>query len=281
MASSDEAFRIAGSISHLWGQANSRAMIAHIYLDRGQSGQAIAVMEEAIALGEQAGHPAVLIGTRADLGWTLGWLGALDQGLALARVAEAHARASYPLLLPWALASIARLLARQGDLEGAGVAIREARRVLNPEGSFHAPAWVGMAEAETSLARGEPERALAAVDALLAYLEKSAWRPFRADARYYRARALLMLGREDEARAELAQARTLAEEMEIRRSLLPVLALAGDLAWRRGRMEEATAYRVRAQEIARYMVEQAGEHGVPDEVRMAAAEAWHTEPGLS
>ena len=182
IASSDEAFRIAKSISHVWGQANSRAMVGHSYLELGEADRAVAAMEDALQLGESSGHPAVLAGTRADLGWLHASRGDVERGLTLARAAAAYAAAAYPPLHPWTLAQLARVHLFLGDRPAATAAVQESQAILNPEGNFHAPIWVGMAASELALAEGRPEAADGLARELLAYLRKSGWRTYQPDA---------------------------------------------------------------------------------------------------
>lgn len=259
IACSDEAFRVSESASHVWGQANSRTMLGHVYLDRGEIGRAITVMEEAVRLGEQVRHPAALISTRADLGWAYGSAGAVSHGLALAQKAVETARAAYRPLLPWALGVRARLLVLAGDLAAAADAFQEASRSLAPEGSFHSAIWVYLADAEIGLAQEDAGRTLAATDALAAYLVKSGWRPFMADALYLKGQALALRGCRDEAYAAWTEAHTRAEALGTRRILWPVLAALADAEAARGNPQAVAERLDRARAIVTSILDQIGD----------------------
>ena len=222
IASSDEAFRIAQSISHIWGQANSRSMVGHSYLEQGEPERAVAAMEEALKLGEASGHPAVLAGTRADLGWLHASLGAGERGLSLAREAAAYAAATYAPLHSWTLAQLGRAHLLLGDLPAAEAAVHESQAILNPEGNFHAPIWVGLAGSELALAQGRPELAEALARELLAYLKRGGWRTYQPDALYLQAKAAAAQGLTGRARELLHQARQAAQELGSARSLVLV-----------------------------------------------------------
>jgi tetratricopeptide (TPR) repeat protein len=219
IASSDEALRVAQSISHLWGQANSRAMVGHSYLELGEPERAVAAMEEALALGRASGHPAVLGGTRADLGWVLALQGSRDRSLALAQEAVAFASATYAPLLPWTLAQLGRVHLLSGDMAAAEAAVQKSQAIVNPEGSFHAPIWVGLAGSELALAQGRPEVAQTQAQELLVYLKRGGWRTYQPDALYLQARAAAGQGQVVQARDLLRRARQSAQELGSARSL--------------------------------------------------------------
>src|SRR5437773_9628210 len=86
--------------------------------------EALSVMEAAVEFGDRSGHPVIRIGTRADLAWIYGSLGALDRGLELARKAVAiSAEARFHPLRSWPQGVLARLLLLQGDCAGAEAAL--------------------------------------------------------------------------------------------------------------------------------------------------------------
>jgi hypothetical protein len=176
-------------------------------------------MEEALQLGQSSGHPAVLAGTRADMGWLLASLGSSERGLSLAQEAAVFAAAAYPPLLPWTLAQLARVHLLLGDLPAAGEAVQRSQAILNPEGNFHAPIWVGMAASELALAQARPEAAAAFARELLSYLERGGWRTYQPDALYLQARAAAAQAMNEQARDLVERARQAAQELGSARSL--------------------------------------------------------------
>jgi tetratricopeptide (TPR) repeat protein len=224
LAFSEEGYRVSRSIGDARGQANCLAMVGHIYLERGEPAKAIEVMEQAIAAGEMSANPAPQIATRADLGYLYGTLGQVDRGIQLARLAQQRAEALYPLFRPWATAALARLYLLAGELASAEAAVAESYRDLKPEGSFHAPIWVALADGELALAKRDFDRAISVMDDLLSYLERTHIRPFRTDALYLKGRALLAKGQIEESRHALELALAEAEALGSLRCRLQILS---------------------------------------------------------
>jgi tetratricopeptide (TPR) repeat protein len=232
-------------------------MVGHIYLERGEVSEAMRVMEQAIQAGEQSANPATQIATRADLGWVYGMLGAPERGIELARLAQGRAEILYPLFRPWATAVLARLYLLRGQISEAQAALQECYRDLKPEGSFHAPLWVALADGELAMAQGNYPHVISLMDDLLAYLRRLHSRPYRTDALYLKGRALTSLGRLDEAEQVLASARAEAEALGSRRGLWPILAALGTIAARQGDRVAESNLHTQAREIAEYIADRA------------------------
>ncbi len=254
VASAEEARRLSLSIGNVWGQSFCRMFVGYVYLERREPGRAIEIMEECIELGEQAGFTMAQVGTRADLAWVYGTLGAIERGLELARLARATAEQRLPGFRPWALASLARLHVMNDDLAAAKAALEEGYAVLGQEDfTTHAPIEIPLADAELALATDDGTRAMSVMDDLLARLRKVGIRPFAADALYLKGRALLSQGEMDAGWAILMDARAEAEALGSRRMLLPILMALGQIEARRGNRAEAESLRRRAGEIGEYI----------------------------
>ena len=261
IACSDEARQISQAIGNLWGQSFCRMFVGYIYLERGDLDKAIATMEACIRLGEQAGFMLAQVGTRADLAWMYGTLGAIRHGLELSRLACVQAEQRLPSFRAWALASLARLHIMNGDFAEAEATIREGYRHLNPEDfATHGPIEVPLADAELALARREHARAIAVMDELLARLRKVGMRPFTADALYLKGRAVLVQGSVEAARAVLTEARAEAEALGSRRVLWRILAALAEIEVGRGHAAEAQTLRQQAREVIHYIAD----HCPPD-----------------
>src|SRR6266487_1882901 len=104
-----EARSVAESIGNLWGQAHASMSFFEVYLDRGELGTAIDVMDEAIDMGERAGFLAPLVRTRSTLAVTYSYLGDPERARATSRVALDVATERLPSARAWALASIAEI----------------------------------------------------------------------------------------------------------------------------------------------------------------------------
>jgi len=259
---SEQALHIARSIDNTWGRAGSQTYIGLVYVERGEPDRAIATMEEAVRLGEQVGHPAPIIATRADLAWTYGTLGAFERAFELARLAQARTGDIYFLhALP--IVVLARLHLLTGDLETAATTLQAAHRELRPEGlQWFAPILVPLADAELALARRDYAHALDVMDSLLADLREGQSRYLLADALYLKGKALAAIGltRVEEARVTLREARAEAEAIGSRRILWPILIALAEIEDRCDRQAEARALRLPAREIIEYIAD----HCPPD-----------------
>jgi DNA-binding SARP family transcriptional activator/tetratricopeptide (TPR) repeat protein len=176
---------------------------------RGDADQAVAVGERAVAVGREYPHTwtdataATLLGdTLLVAGDRTAAIEHLERGLAAARdgaveayllrctAALAHATGSLPLLTE--AASL---------LEGAEIPPDNAWLVGYDAYLSLARAWLG---------HGQPDRASAVLTPLLAVAERGPWLPVLAEALAVHGRALIRVGRREQAEAELARARHLA-----------------------------------------------------------------------
>jgi tetratricopeptide (TPR) repeat protein len=259
MALFDEAFRLSQSIGHLWGMAHSQMKQGWLYLEMGQPGKAIAIMEQAIHLAQEAGHP----GWRqpcADLSWTYAILGDLDRAFTYAHEALANLGTTPPPgILTWPLAVLAQLHLLNGDLDAADRAIQEsAYDVTSPGLAAVGSLPAALVDGAIALAEGNGERAIAAVDALIARLRQLNGRLYLADGLYLRSQALRFLERTDAAYEALVEARTEAEERGARRILWEILFALSQLELERGNAAEAKNLRDQAREIVNYIANHTG-----------------------
>ena len=258
---SEEARQISQAIGNLWGQSFCRMFVGYIYLERGEMARASETMEECIRLGERAGFMMTQVGTRADLAWIYGTLGAIHRGVELARLACAQAEQQLPGFRAWALACLARLHLMNGDLAEAEAAIKAGYATLNPEDfTTHGPVELPLADAELALAKQAFGHAVAVIEALVARLRKVGMRSFLAEALHFKGKALLAQGRVEAARAAWMEARAEAESLGSRRVLWPILAALAEIEAGRGNTTEAQALRQQACEIINYIAD----HCSPD-----------------
>jgi DNA-binding SARP family transcriptional activator len=181
---------------------------------RGHEGEAIALGRHAVELTEQHEHTWWRAASCVMLGDTVllagdrdGAIELFERGLAAAQHADVEAyllRATAPLAT--ATGSRALLGEAAGLLERASI----------PEGG----AWMLGYEAYLSLAQawlahGEPERARAVLAPMLAVADREPWTAALAAALAADGRALIRLGRHQQARAELDRATWLARKHEL------------------------------------------------------------------
>ncbi|MGH2521736.1 MAG: hypothetical protein ACRDH2_04450, partial [Anaerolineales bacterium] len=255
--------------SQNWAQAMiSGLFMGPINLAWGQPRQAIESLEEALRLGERVEHPAPEMLLRALLGWTYGSLGALDHALALARPAHEEVQRSPmgAVLRPGVAGMYARLLLLKGEVAEADAALRDTLRDfdLQQAAISRLLSWeqTVFARVELALAQGKAAHAVSLASEFLNALRQSDTRAFLTEALYLRGKALLALGQFDQARKALAEARALAESMNVRLILWPTLIALSQIEGQRGTLRDAEAQTLRTQ--ARAVVEYIADHSPPD-----------------
>jgi tetratricopeptide (TPR) repeat protein len=258
LAIADDALRISGSIGSHSGPARTLRTVGLVWFERGEVDRAIAAMAESIRLGEEAGVLPALIVTRSELAWLYGTHGDVERGLELCTVARQVAEARLPPFRPWPLAIAARLHALGGDPGAAEIALAESRVGLEVEPSRLASFQVTLAEGELALATAEHARALAIADGLIARLHRSAIVAYVGDVLALRAAALRAQARLPEAEATLREARSVAERLEGRRTLWPVLAALSEIALARGDADASARLLAEARTIARAIADHIG-----------------------
>jgi tetratricopeptide (TPR) repeat protein len=250
-----EALRISEQSNNVEGQASSRFMIGLVYIDRGQFAEAVQLIEELMTLGVLW----VSIGTRSDLSWAYGLMGAVDKGLQLVQQAQTLGETQFPIMIPWALAVHVRLRLRQGQrAEAEKLALRlEPYRAVKQRSGFITPMWLhaGIAQGELALAQRDYTRALIIFTELCADMQQQGVRLFYPDALYLQAQALRALQRTDEAHTVLTEARAIAEAIGSRRMVWQILAALSELALQRGNHAEAQALRQQAREQLAYLAD--------------------------
>lgn len=246
----EEAQQISQTIANLWGQSHSKIWVGYIYWDRGQMDQTIEVMKECLRLSEMAGYLLPQLLTRADLGTVYGGLGAVEQGFEMIRLALTTAETHLPSFSTWVLGRLVQLYLRQNQLSLAEAALEQGKQVSSPQLFPFFYQYFPLAEAELTLRQGEPERALALIDALLAKFQPLIMRPLISEALYLRGQCLVGLSQLDAAQKTLLEARAAAEAVGSRRMLWQILFALSRIETDSG---EATRLRQQAQEIVEYI----------------------------
>ena len=192
--------------------------------------------------------------TRALLAWALGELGAVQQGLEIARVAVERGN-HVPPFRPWALAALARLELWKGDPNAAEVHLREADSTLLLQGSALSPVFVMLTKAELALVRQDYAAAIVIADRLLEYLRQTETRVLASDALFLKARGLLGSRQVDAADKVLRQAESEATAVGSRRSHWNILLALSRLEAERGRLQDAATLRARARDMVQELVD--------------------------
>lgn len=246
----EEAHQISQTIANLWGQSHSKIWIGYIYWDRGQVDQTIEVMTECLRLAEMAGYLLPQLLTRADLGTVYGYLGAVEQGFEMIRLALTIAETHLPSFRTWVLGRLAQLHLRQNQLSQAEAAVEQGRRVSSPQLFPFFYQYLPLAEAELALRQGEPERALVLIDALLVKFQPFTMRPLVAEVLYLRGQGLMGLDQLDAARQTLLEAHAIAEAVGSRRMQWQILSALSRIETDPG---EVGRLRQQAREIVQYI----------------------------
>jgi class 3 adenylate cyclase/tetratricopeptide (TPR) repeat protein len=219
---------VAESIGNLWGQAHASMSFFEVYLDRGEVGTAIDLMDEAIDMGERAGFLAPLVRTRSTLAVTYAYLGDPARARATSRVALDVATERLPSARAWALASIAEIHLLAGELDDADAALSESNVELSAEPlRSEASLQVPLVRGRVADARGDHERAVEIAGDVLDRLKRTGIRPFTEEAMLLNGTALAAAGRTPEAERALREARSAAESVGHRRILWEILAKLG------------------------------------------------------
>ncbi len=240
LVAAEEAHQISLDIQNQWGVAYSQESLGYIQFEYGEPEQAIARLGQSAQISEQAGMTAIFAGTGSELAWVYGCLGAIEPGLKLCQAALTAAENHFPVVRAWPLAILARLHGLAGNLAEARATLELCQSDPHRDSAAtFAPFHLALAEAEIALlVQGYPS-AVQSMDDFLIRLQRMGVRAFLAEALLYKGRALIGLGRIDEARETLLQARREAEALGSQRSLWVILYTLGQLEGQRGSLAEA------------------------------------------
>ena len=216
-----EAMDIARSIGNLWGQAYSLSGITYLMLFRADYEEGLRASYECLRLAEEAGYIVPAIINRTVLADMLTDLGRPEEALEETRKAMKFAEERVSAMRGIAQGSLAIQLTANGLLDEAAVVADEANLELMGEVVWAAEP-IRRARAEVALARGAPE-AVRLAEERLAPMRRQELPPYIADALLTLARAQMQTGQPEAARASLAEARALSEQLGARRTLWRVL----------------------------------------------------------
>jgi hypothetical protein len=141
----------------------------------------------------------------------------------------------------------------------AEIALADSRAGLAAEPSRWASLHVTPADGELALAKTEHARALAIADGVIARLNQSSVAAYRGEALALRAAALRADGRLAEAEVTLLAAHSLAERLDGRGTLWPVLAALSEIALAHGNAGAAARLRAKARTIAAVVADHIGQ----------------------
>lgn len=258
---SQQSLKLSREIGNAWGEAFGQTWIGEAYVERGEIGEALRVMETAIALGAQT-FPPTLVLTRSHMARLYGDLGRVETGIELAQQAVAKGKERFVAMVPEALGALAHLYVLNGDLAQAQVLVSDAlAQLANSDSRFEIRRAIS--QVELLLAQGHYDEAVLAAEKLLNHLRTYRFRQNESLTQLLYARALGALGKWDQAAEQLELARTRAEAMGARFSLWQILAASSDLERWRGHTARAQSLRAQARAQVEYIAER-----TPDDLRV-------------
>lgn len=253
-ASADEGVRISDTIRNPWGQSYTRSASSILHWHAGEMSQALAIMQECIRYGQEGGYLVAQVLMRAYLALLYLDLGAVEQGLEIARIGLAEAEGHLQVLVPALRAVNGHLLLAKGEKAAAQEAV-EGLAQTGSDNPFVVDLALG-AKVEVSLALGAVAEALALSNRHVAYLQSHRFRLLLAIAMHAHGRALLAAKRIEEARATLNEAYGEAEALGVRREAWRIVATMAELETAAGNLARAEVLRGQSRQLVAFV----GEH---------------------
>jgi tetratricopeptide (TPR) repeat protein len=224
---------------------------------------AIRRAQEAIGIGEE-------LSLRAGLNWAAlvelaamhGFLGDYARAIEYAERAIATSDPEIPARVKYPKAVLASLNLQRGQRAEAEAVLASSEatsfeNLLRVSAAVTFPLALLAAQAELALAQNDAGRALTIMNEVIESAGRIGILVLLPPALHLRAKALLALGRADEAHAVLLDARIRAEATQARYRLLPILITQHEWEIALGHPAEAEAVRLEACEVATYIAEHA------------------------
>jgi class 3 adenylate cyclase/tetratricopeptide (TPR) repeat protein len=265
IALSEEALELSRRTGNSWGQSYALAVGANLYFERGQVDWAMISARESLSLGEEASFAGAyylrvnfLAEAYVRLGhYTLGLETAqtmLDGGLS-SRAAD---------IAPMVQLAKATAYLEMGDVAAAGVMLEQLKKIdpyFLPDPRFSAMLF--LARLKYNLAAGSLEETAAQAASKVEELRKLNYMLWLPDLLHIRGRALMALGKIEEAETVLKEGASIAREMGSLVRLWPILATLTALEAGRGDEEQAAAFRTEARQAIDFISDHIGD----DELR--------------
>lgn len=238
-----------------WGQMYSSLSQFAVHWERGNIGEAIAVLERSVHQGEQTAFGYLLSLNAALLAWIYASLGALDRAREYYRQARAGAEEVLPVTRRAYLVALAHFEMLAGDLAQAQTNMQAIMSSLDPQNLFNlVPVYAPLVSLHLAQARGNHVGLRQEAPSLIADLERLGLHAYLPEARWLQGAALLELGEVERARHVLRQALKEARALGARRILWRILVESSraEAAW--GNEREAQHLRTEARQCIADMV---------------------------
>jgi len=257
----EESYALNQSIRNRFGLSITGSFLCLAHEELGQMDMAIQRAQEAIGIAGEIGlHSGLAWVGLVELASMYGFLGDFGTAVEYAERAIATADPERPARVEYPKAVLAGLYLKRGKRAEAE-ALLGSSAAESFESFLEATAAVSaqpvFARAELALAQSDPERVLTLMDDVIESAGRMGLFILLPPALHVKAQGLWALGRVDEARAMLMDARVRAEAMQARYRLLPILVTLHELEIALGHPAEAEAVRLEAREVATYIAEHA------------------------
>ncbi|MDX1435362.1 MAG: AAA family ATPase, partial [Anaerolineales bacterium] len=250
-----QALELSREIGNLWGQCYSYYTLGYFYVNLGEFAKALQVMEESLRLVEPSGFAVPLVDSNAYIGLVYGYLGDYERGKTYALRALDHARDRLPALEIGPLAILAVLEYWHGNLEAMDDWLGESSPT--PGVLSFAGFERFVAECHRLFSKGEFDRLIKLSADRLEQFKPFGDLVFLADILRLTGEALLTLGRFDEARGYLEEARDLSRHAPHRQ--IDVFHALSRLETKLGNEAAAQAHRTAARQNLDLVLQRIGD----------------------
>lgn len=240
-ACAEESQAISDAIQNAWGQSYSRSAAGLLHWHAGEISQAVEAMKESIRFGQEAGYLVAQALMSAYLALTYLDVGAIAQGLEVAREGLVASERNMPSLTPGLRAVVGHLLLASGN-QAAAVTTMAGVVISDADNPFVVDLVLG-AKSALALALGQVEEALALSEKHVTYLWRHRFRLNLPWALHLQAQILLAAGQTEAAASVLAEAHSLATALNVRPDLWRILLAQAQMAEAAGEHERAEALR--------------------------------------
>lgn len=240
---SDQALQVSERIGSLWGTGQARAFRGQQLAEMGEYGQALYELQTAYELVRHTGSGIQLIaGTNLAVAYAL--LGEIELGYDIIQIAD-H-QIEIPLYRAPAKAALAYLTFLHGDTEKAETILQAAHPGGGSELEFSYLPSI-LAKGEIGLARGQAQAVAEYTADVAAHLRNFGVAGFVADAELYHGRALMQLGRIEQAAAAFERGAKVATRIGSQRVLWQLWG-----QWARAEAARGNATRAQELEMSAY-----------------------------
>ncbi len=235
-----QSIQISRRLGNVWGEAYGRGVHGMGLAMAGEFGEAMAELEQAIRLAEKAGFMGGRVICLAYLSRIYLDLGEVESAKEMARAGLEISRAQLPQFAGMVIGRLATALIAGGQLDAAAEALADPLGAQEKQQIF-VRFELSQAQCELALAQGRVDEALTEARSAVDFFVRAESRGWMPVTRWVEGRALVRLGRLDEAAATLAVAVDVARGNEMHGYLWRILATLAKVEETRGNPDAAAA----------------------------------------